>query len=76
MRNFLGTVLGTVGTVLETVVGTVVNYIGTVTFLFRGLDSAGLIQKPNSSYIIYNSSYNGSYNGSYNSYNSFYKPLI
>ena len=67
MRTFLGTVLGTAGTVLETVVGTVVNYIGTVTFLLKGLDSEGLTQKPNSSYVIYNSFYNGSYNGFYSS---------
>ena len=39
LRAFLETALGTVGTVLETVVGTVVNYIGTVTFLFKGSDS-------------------------------------
>ena len=42
LRAFLETALVIVGTVLETVVGTVVNYIGTVTFLFRGSDSEAL----------------------------------
>ena len=53
--TFLETVLGAVGTVLETVLGTVVNYIGTVKFLFKGLESAALKQKTNGSYVFYNS---------------------
>ena len=76
MRTFLETALGTVETVVGTVVETVVDYIRTVICLLKGLDSEGLTQNRNGSYVIYNGFYNGSYNGFYSSQDSFYKPGI